>query len=154
MGDFCVSDLNSNCKGVPAINGPFTLLFLWIRGFLAEGTRPLKEVKHLVCFVMRSRNARSTLLIINKQDIVCHHHRMSFLRQKTDWGCRKSGQGSEWAPLITASVCLPLAVTSSTFPLTGKRLMLYTLLTHYTLHTPWKYGCGAWEGRKGKETNL
>lgn len=55
----------------------------------SEGKRPLKEVPHLVCFVMRNRNARSTLLIINKQDIVCHHHRMSFLLQKTEWGWRK-----------------------------------------------------------------
>lgn len=94
----CVSDLHSNCKGVPAVNGPYASLFLWIRGFLAEGTRPSKEVKHLVCFVMRSRNARSTLLIINKQDIVCHHHRMSFLQLRTDGGWRKSWAPSDRAP--------------------------------------------------------
>lgn len=130
VGDLCYKDLNSPCNRVSALNGPFAWLFPWIRGFLAEGTRPLKEVKHLVCFVMRSRNARSTLLIINKQDIVCHHHRMSFLQQRTDWGWRKSRTGlPRRAPLITASVCFPLAVISSTFSLRN-RLMLYILQTH------------------------
>ena len=110
VGNLCYKDLNSPCNGVSALNGPFAWLFLWIRGFLAEGTRPLKEVKHLVCFVMRSRNARSTLLIINKQDIVCHHHRMSFLLQRTDWGWRKSRTGLPTSP---TNYCLRLPSTRS-----------------------------------------
>lgn len=147
VGDLCFSDLNSNCNGVLAINGPFASLFLWIRGFLAEGTRPLKEVKHLVCFVMRSRNARSTLLIINKQDIVCHHHRMSFLQQRTDWGWRKSRTGSWTSP---TNYCLRLPSTcSDQFNILLNCEKINAL--HFAYTRPSEFGCGFGEESKGKE---
>lgn len=143
----CVSELHSHCKGVPVINGPLASLFLWIRGFLAEGTRPLKEVKHLVCFVMRSRNARSTLLIINKQDIVCHHHRMSFLPQRTDWGWRKSGTGLRTSP---TNYCLRLPYAcSDRFPSTGTARMPHTSLPQGPASTLLR---GLAVGEKGKGT--
>lgn len=71
---------------------------------------------------MRSRNARSTLLIINKQDIVCHHHRMSFLRRRTGAGGR--------AALITASNPFPFAWSASS-PLQASRPLPCVLLPFF-----------------------
>ena len=140
VGDLCYKDLNSPCNRVSAVNGPFAWLFPWIRGFLAEGTRPLKEVKHLVCFVMRSRNAGSTLLIINKQDIVCHHHRMSFLQQRTDWDWRKSRTGLPRKSSTNYCLCL-LSTCSDQFHILFKK-QINALHFANTLLCLWVWGRG------------